>query len=122
MNSLAELQAIKEKMKNSVAIRKGKGDIKIVVAMATCGITAGARDTLNAFVEAVNENDLACGVTVTQSGCLGLCEYEPMVEVFEKDKDKVTYINIDADKAKEIVEKHIKGGKVVTEYTVADCK
>ena len=120
MKSLAELQAIKERMKNKIVIREGSGDIRVVVGMATCGIAAGARPVLNAIVEAVNEADLAAAVTVTQTGCIGLCQLEPIVEVHEPNKDKVTYVKMTAEKAKEIVEKHLKGGKVVTEYTVAN--
>ena len=122
MKSLAELKAIKEKMKDKVVIREGSADIRIVVGMATCGIAAGARPVLNALVEAVNEGGLAEKATVTQTGCIGLCQYEPIVEVFEADKEKVTYVKMDADKAKRVVEEHIKGGKIVTEYTIGASK
>jgi len=117
MKSLAELQAIKDKMKNKVVLREGTNDIRVVVGMATCGIAAGARPVLNTIVEEVNNAGLADKITVSQTGCIGLCQYEPIVEVFEAGKDKVTYAQIDPDKAKRIVEEHLKGGKVVTEYT-----
>lgn len=119
MKSLAELQAIKEKMKDKVILREGVNQIRIVVGMATCGIAAGARPVLNAIVEAVNENGLNDKVTVTQTGCIGLCQYEPIVEVFEAGKDKVTYVKMDAEKAKRVVEEHIKNGKVVVDYTIS---
>ncbi len=119
MKSLAELQAIKEKMKNKVVLREGVNEFRIVVGMATCGIAAGARPVLNTIVEAVNESGLSDKVTVSQTGCIGLCQYEPIVEVYEPGKEKVTYVKIDSDKAKEIVEKHIKNGKVVVDYTVS---
>ncbi len=122
MKSLAELQAIKDKMKNKVILRDGVNEYRIVVGMATCGIAAGARPVLNALVEAVNEGGLADKATVSQTGCIGLCQFEPIVEVFEPGKEKVTYVKIDADKAKRIVEEHIKGGKVVAEFTAADLK
>ncbi len=122
MKSLEELMAIKAKMQDKVAIRKGSSDTRIVVGMATCGIAAGARPVLNAFVEAVNEAGLAETVSVTQTGCIGICQYEPVVEVFEQDGEKVTYVKMTAEKAQEIVEKHIKGGKVVTEYTIGAAK
>ena len=118
MKSLAELAAIKAKMQNKVVIREGMGTTRVVVGMATCGIAAGARPVLNAFVEGVNANGLAEKVAVTQTGCIGICQFEPVVEVFEEGKEKVTYVKLDADKAKEIVEKHLKGGKVVEEYTI----
>ena len=119
MKSLAELQAIKEKMKNKVVLREGVNEFRIVVGMATCGIAAGARPVLNTIVESVNENGLSDKVTVSQTGCIGLCQYEPIVEVYEPGKEKVTYVKIDSDKAKEIVEKHIKNGKVVVDYTIS---
>ncbi len=120
MKSLAELQAIKDKMKDKVILREGTGEIRVVVGMATCGISAGARPVLNAFVEAVNEGGLADKVTVSQTGCVGLCQYEPIVEVYEAGKEKVTYVKMTAEKAKEVAEKHLKGGKVVTDYTVKE--
>ena len=118
MKSLAELQAIKEKMKDKVVLREGTADVRVVVGMATCGITAGARPVLNAFVEEVTKAGLNDKVMVTQTGCIGICQYEPVVEVYTKDQDKVTYVKMDAARAKEVLEKHIKGGKVVTEYTI----
>ena len=119
MKSLEELMAIKQKMQDKVAVRNAENDnVRVVVGMATCGIAAGARPVLNAFVEGVNEAGLATKVSVTQTGCIGLCQYEPIVEIYEKDKDKVTYIKMTAEKAKEVVEKHLKGGKVIAEYTI----
>ena len=120
MKSLAELQAIKDKMKNKIVLREGTGDVRVVVGMATCGIAAGARPVLSAFVEAVNEAGLNEKVTVSQTGCVGYCQLEPIVEIHEAGKDKVTYVHMTADKAREVVEKHLKGGKVVNEYTLSN--
>ncbi len=120
MKSLAELQAIKERMKSKVVLREGSADVRVVVGMATCGIAAGARPVLNEFVSLVNSENLTDTVTVSQTGCVGLCQYEPIVEVYEAGKEKVTYVKMTAEKVKEVVEKHLKGGKVVTEYTVAN--
>ena len=122
MKSLEELMAIKAKMQNKVSVRTSSGEIRIVVGMATCGIAAGARPVLNAFVEGVSEAGLGDKVTVTQTGCIGICQYEPVVEVYTKDQDKVTYVKMDAARAKEIIEKHIKGGQVVTEDTIGAAK
>ena len=119
MKSLAELAAIREKMQSKVVIREGQAATRVVVGMATCGIAAGARPVLNAFVEAVNKEGLTDKVSVTQTGCIGLCQFEPIVEVFEPGKEKVTYVKMDADKAKRVVEEHIKGGKVVVDYTMS---
>ena len=122
MKSLAELAAIKAKMQDKVAMREGSGNIRVVVGMATCGIAAGARPVLSAFVEGVANNNLTSKVTVTQTGCIGICQYEPVVEIFEDGKEKVTYVKLDAAKAKKIVEEHLVGGKVVNEYTIGEYK
>ena len=118
MKSLEELKAIKAKMQDKVAIRTNSGEARIVVGMATCGIAAGARPVLNAFVEGISEAGLADEIIVTQTGCIGICQYEPVVEVYTKDAEKVTYVKMTAERAQEVIEKHIKGGKVVTEYTI----
>ena len=122
MKSLAELAAIKEQMKGKVALREGSGDIRVVVGMATCGIAAGARPVLAAFVEGVNNENLTGKVTVTQTGCIGICQYEPVVEVYEADKEKVTYVKMTPEKAQRVVEEHLKGGKIVEEYTINSLK
>ena len=116
MKTLAELQAIRDKMKDKVVMREGVDGIRVVVGMATCGIAAGARPVLNAFVEGVNNAGLNDKVAVSQTGCIGLCQYEPIVEVYEGD-DKVTYVHMDAEKVAKVVEQHLKGGKVVAEFT-----
>ena len=89
MKSLAELAAIREKMKDKVILREGSGEIRVVVGMATCGIAAGARPVLSAFVEGVSKEGLSEKVTVSQTGCIGVCQYEPVVEIFEAGKDKL---------------------------------
>lgn len=122
MKSLEELMAIKAKMQDKVSLRTSNGNIRVVVGMATCGIAAGARPVLSAFVEGVNAEGLGNEVTVTQTGCIGICQYEPVVEVYEKDKEKVTYVKMTAEKAKEVIQKHIKGGNPVSEYTIGAAK
>ena len=122
MKSLAELQAIKDRMKDKVVLREGTSQVRVVVGMATCGIAAGARPVLSAFVEAVNESGLAGDVTVSQTGCIGICQYEPVVEVYEAGGVKTTYVKMTPEKAKTVVEKHLKGGNPVAEFTVADLK
>ncbi len=119
MKSLAELQAIKDKMKSKVVIREGGEEVRVVVGMATCGIAAGARPVLNTLVEEVEKLSLSGKVTVAQTGCIGICQFEPVVEVFEAGKEKVTYVKVDAEKAKKIAQQHLKDGKVVVEYTFA---
>ena len=120
MKSLAELAAIRDKMKDKVVLREGTSDTRIVVGMATCGIAAGARPVLSAFVEGINNEGLASSVTVSQTGCIGICQYEPVVEIFEDGKDKVTYVKMTAEKAAEVAAKHLKGGQVVENYTIGN--
>ena len=118
MKTLAELQAIRERMKDNVTMRSGSGSIRAVVGMATCGIAAGARPVLSALVEEVANLGINEKVTVTQTGCIGLCRYEPIVEVYEADKEKVTYVKMTAEKARRVAKEHLQGGRVVTEYTI----
>lgn len=123
MKSLAELQAIREKMKGRVALREGVQSIRIVVGMATCGIAAGARPVLNTLVEEVERLGLGDTATVTQTGCIGICRLEPIVEVYENGKDeKVTYVKMTPEKARRVVEEHIKGGRPVYEYTIGEAQ
>ena len=118
MKSLAELAAIREKMKDKIVLREGSSTTRIVVGMATCGIAAGARPVLNAFVDGVNKEGLASDVVVSQTGCIGICQYEPVVEVYKAGEEKVTYVKMTAEKVEKVLKEHIKGGKVVTEYTI----
>ena len=118
MKSLEELLAIRDKAKAAMTDREGTGDgIRVVVGMATCGIAAGARPVLNAFVDEVAKRNLK-NVTVAQTGCIGMCQYEPIVEVFEPDKEKVTYVQVTPEKVAEIVASHIVNGNPVVDYTV----
>ena len=119
MKNLAELQAIKDKMKGSIGLREEDKNCKrIVVGMATCGIAAGARPVLNAFAKEVADRDLTHQVMVSQTGCIGICQYEPVVEVFVPGEPKVTYVKMTAEKAARVVEEHIIGGNIVHEYTI----
>lgn len=118
MKSLEELAAIRDKMKQTVNTRESAHDsTRIVVGMATCGIAAGARPVLTAFTEEVARRNLE-GVLVTQTGCIGICQFEPVVEVYRPGEEKVTYIKMTAEKAAKVVAEHLIGGKVVTEYTI----
>ena len=118
MKSLEELLAIRDKAKAAMTDREGTGDgIRVVVGMATCGIAAGARPVLNAFVDEVAKRNLK-NVTVAQTGCIGMCQYEPIVEVTGEDGEKVTYINMTPEKARRVVAEHVVNGKPVTEYTL----
>ena len=118
MKSLEELAALRERMKNNVAMRQDNSTAtRVVVGMATCGIAAGARPVLTAFVEEVNRRGLK-DVVVTQAGCIGMCKLEPIVEVFQPGKEKVTYVKMTPEKVSRIVTEHLVNGSPVTEYTV----
>ena len=118
MKSLEELKAIREKNQSKVGVRsESDTQTRVVVGMATCGIAAGARPVLNAFTEEIARRDLA-GVLVTQTGCIGLCQYEPIVEVTMPGQEKVTYVKMTPDKVGRVVAEHIIGGKPVTEFTI----
>lgn len=119
MKSLEELMAIRENAKKRMTVREDTGDdnIRIVVGMATCGIAAGARPVLNAFVDEIAKRELK-GVTVSQTGCIGMCQYEPIVEVLEPGKEKVTYVKMTAEKAVKVVNDHIVNGNPIVDFTV----
>ena len=119
MKSLDELLAIRDKTRQKMTVREDTGDevTRIVVGMATCGIAAGARPVLNALVDEIAKRQLK-GVTVTQTGCIGMCQYEPIVEVLEPGKEKVTYVKMTADKAVRVINDHIVNGNPVAEFTI----
>lgn len=118
MKSLEELKAIRDRMQKQVGLRESdENTIRVVVGMATCGIAAGARPVLNAFTEEVARRELS-GVTVTQTGCIGICQYEPVVEVLVPGQEKVTYVKMTPEKAVRVVNDHLVNGNVVTEFTI----
>ena len=120
MKTLEELKAIRESMQSQLGLRNESSNrTRVVVGMATCGIASGARPVLTTLSDAVQQKGLT-DVTVTQTGCIGLCQYEPIVEVMEPGKDNITYIKMTPEKAIEVVEQHLVRGQVVTKYTIAE--
>ena len=118
MKSLAELQAIRNRMIEQVNMRKDDNiDTRVVVGMATCGIAAGARPVMNAFVEEVGKRNLL-DVVVAQTGCIGMCRYEPIVDVIKPGQDKVTYVKVTPEMVARIVADHVVNGQPVVEYTI----
>ena len=118
MKSLAELQALRDKVKSNMGIRADdSGNTRVVVGMATCGIAAGARPVLAAFTDEVARRGVT-NVTIAQTGCIGICQYEPVVEVFEPGREKVTYVKMTPEKAARVVAEHLINGKPVAEYTI----
>jgi len=118
MKTLAELKAIRDRMQGQIGVRaEDSSQTRVVVGMATCGIASGARPVLTKLSDLVQENN-ATHISVTQTGCIGLCQYEPIVEVYEPGKEKVTYIKMTAEKAEEVYNKHLIGGNLVKEYMI----
>ena len=118
MKSLAELQPLRDKVKSNMGIRADdSGNTRVVVGMATCGIAAGARPVLAAFTDEVARRGVS-NVTIAQTGCIGICQYEPVVEVFEPGREKVTYVKMTPEKAARVVAEHLINGKPVAEYTI----
>ncbi|SDY89137.1 NAD(P)-dependent iron-only hydrogenase iron-sulfur protein [Proteiniborus ethanoligenes] len=119
MKSLEELKRLREETIERVELRNSKEGIRIVVGMATCGISAGARPVLMTLIEEVNKRKLK-DVTVSQTGCIGVCRLEPIVEIYKKGEGKTTYVDVNPEKAKQIVAEHIVNGKIITEYTIGN--
>ena len=118
MKSLAELAAILARMMDQVNLRKDDNvDTRIVVGMATCGIAAGARPVMLAFIEELKRRGIE-NVTVAQTGCVGMCRLEPMVEVYVKGQEKVTYVHMSPEKVARVVNDHIVNGRPVEEFTI----
>ena len=120
MKTLEELKALRAKAQNNMGIRDDEqATTRIVVGMATCGIAAGARPVLTAFTEEVSKRNLN-NVAISQTGCIGICQYEPVVEVYKAGEEKVTYVMMTAEKVAKVVNDHIVNGNVVTEYTIGN--
>ncbi len=119
MKSLAELQAIREKTLGRINLRKEDESevVRVVIGMATCGIAAGARPVMLAFMDEINKRGLN-HVTVSQTGCIGMCRLEPMVDVIMPGQEKVTYVHMTPEKVARVVAEHIVNGRPVEEYTI----
>lgn len=118
MKSLEELKAIREKMKRQMDLRENdENSIRVVVGMATCGIAAGARPVMTAFLDEINRRGLT-NVTVSQTGCIGVCRLEPVAEVFMPGEEKVTYVRLRPEMVPAIVEQHLVNHNVVQDYTI----
>ena len=121
MKSIADLEAIRQKTLSKTNLRREHEGVRIVVGMATCGIAAGARPVMNAFIDEVGKRNLL-NVVVAQTGCIGMCRYEPIVEVMRPGEEKVTYVNVKPEMAARIVADHVVNGKPVVEYTISEAE
>lgn len=121
MKSLDELANIQKEALADIGLTENSKGIRIAVGMATCGISAGAEPVLEALKQEIKIRNLK-DVTVYQTGCIGICKYEPIIEIYEAGKDKVTYVEMTAEKAKKIIAKHVVNGNVIGEYTIGNAK
>jgi NADP-reducing hydrogenase subunit HndB len=121
MKSIADINAIRDKMQAQLLLRNNpdSNEIRIVVGMATCGISAGARPVFNTLVDEVATRRLT-NVKVSRAGCLGMCKLEPIIEVFVPGQEKVTYVKVTPEKAKNIIANHIVNGNICTEYLITN--
>lgn len=118
MKSLADLEKIRNKTLAKINLRKDdENSIRVVVGMATCGIAAGARPVMKALMDEIDKRNVS-NCYVTQTGCIGVCRLEPIVEVYLPNSEKITYVKMDAEKAAKVVNETIVNGKVITEYTI----
>jgi NADP-reducing hydrogenase subunit HndB len=121
MKSIAELEAIRKKTLEQINLRSTDKEMRIIVGMATCGIAAGARPVMNAFVSELSKRNID-NVSVTMTGCIGTCRLEPIVEVIDKEGNKVTYVNMTPEKAVRVVAEHIVNGRVCVDYTIGEAE
>lgn len=120
MKSMAELEAIRKKTLERINLRREdeSDNVRVVVGMATCGIAAGARPVMLKFMEEINKREMS-NVTVSQTGCIGMCRLEPIVEVFQGGQ-KFTYIHMTAEKARKVMNDHVVNGNPVKEYLIGE--
>ncbi|HOR14143.1 MAG TPA: (2Fe-2S) ferredoxin domain-containing protein [Clostridia bacterium] len=117
MKTLQELEEIRKRTLDAINLRKDTEAIRVVVGMATCGIAAGARPVLTAFMDEVAKRNLS-NVVVAQTGCIGVCRLEPIVEIYRPGEEKVTYVKVTPDMVGRIVTEHIVNGNAVRDYTI----
>ena len=119
MKTLQELETIRQRTLDRISMRKEDKEaaVRIVIGMATCGIAAGARPVMATFMEEIERRHLN-SINLTQTGCIGMCRLEPIVDVFTPDGQKVTYVNVTPEKVRMIVADHVVNGHPVSEYTI----
>jgi len=114
MKTVEELRKLREEVRQMTKLRDTDAEVKIVVGMGTCGIAAGARETLNAIVQELATKSLP-GVVVTQTGCVGLCDREPIVEV-SAPNGRTMYARVTPEKARRIIAEHVQGGRTIEDW------
>ena len=119
MKSLAELAELRQKSLNKINIRDGESKKRVIVGMATCGIAAGARPVMNTFIEELKKRNIN-DIQVEMTGCMGMCALEPMVDIFDDEGNKTTYVKMSPEKVVRVVAEHLVNGKPVSELTIAN--
>ncbi len=117
IKSLEDLKRIREEALQKRELKQTSGQAQVIVGMGTCGIAAGARETMKAILDTIQEENLS-GIIVTQTGCIGLCEREPIVQVIVGEQPKITYGKVTAAVARRILKQHVVGGQVVEENVI----
>jgi (2Fe-2S) ferredoxin len=117
IKSLDDLKRIREEALEKRRVKSASGQAQVIVGMGTCGIAAGARDTMKAILGEIESEGLS-GVVVTQTGCIGLCEKEPIVQIAIGDQPKVTYGKVTPEVARQILREHVVNGTVVSNHVI----
>jgi len=117
VKSLEELKRVREEALAKKQMKSAPGNIQVIVAMGTCGIAAGARDTMKSILNFIESQRLS-GVTVTQTGCMGMCGQEPIMQVVIGDQPKVVYGKVNAEVASQIMKQHVQNGISVKDYVL----
>ena len=117
VKTLEDLKKLREEAQEKRRVKSASGNIQVIVGMGTCGIAAGARDTMKAILDVIQSDNLS-GVVVTQTGCIGLCEKEPIVQVVVGEQPKVTYGKVNGQAARRIMQEHVVGGQAVTDLVI----
>ncbi len=118
IKSLEELKRVREEALQKKQMKAAAGNVQVIVAMGTCGIAAGARDTMKSVLSFIETNNLS-GVTVTQTGCIGMCEQEPILQVVIGEDAKVVYGKVNAEVAEQIMRQHVQNGMPVKDYVLS---
>ena len=117
IKSLDDLKRVREEALEKRRVKSASGQVQVIVGMGTCGIAAGARDTMKAILEFI-EKSATTGIIVTQTGCIGQCEKEPIVQVVIGEQPKITYGKVNPEVARRIMQEHVADGKVVSDHVI----
>jgi NADP-reducing hydrogenase subunit HndB len=117
IKSLEDLKRIREEALEKRKVKTAEGFAQVSIAMGTCGIAVGARDTMKAILDHIESSNVS-GVIVTQTGCIGKCDYEPIVSVSIGEEPKITYGHVNPERARKIMQEHVACGKVLIDWII----